>query len=153
MPAVLSQICHLFSVPATNRYTTYFLLAWTVMEVFHLVFLPSDFLLSIYLTFRCKNNLSKTGDTRLCIGVPAGSVAKNPPANAGAAGDVGSIPGLGSSPGGGNGNPLQCSCLGSPMDRGSWRATAHGVRELDPTERLTLCSVLLHSIITSFFSL
>ena len=43
---------------------------------------------------------------------------KNPPANAGDAGDWGSIPGWGRSPGEGNGNPLQYSCLGNPMDRG-----------------------------------
>ena len=42
-------------------------------------------------------------------------------------GDLGSIPGLGRSPGGGHGNPLQCSCLENPMDRGVWRATGHGV--------------------------
>ena len=41
------------------------------------------------------------------------------------AGDVGSIPGSGRSPGGGNGNPLHYSCLGNPMDRGAWRATLH----------------------------
>ena len=45
-------------------------------------------------------------------------------------GDSGSIPGSGRSPGEGNGNPLQHSCLGNPMDGGSWRATAHGVRKL-----------------------
>ena len=43
------------------------------------------------------------------------------------AGDLGSIPGLRRSPGEGNGNPLQYSCLGNPMDRGAWRATVHGV--------------------------
>ena len=43
------------------------------------------------------------------------------------AGDAGSIPGLGRFPGGGDGNPLQHSCLENPMDRGAWRATAHGV--------------------------
>ena len=43
------------------------------------------------------------------------------------AGDVGSIPGLGRSPGEGNSNPFQYSCLGSPMDRGAWQATVHGV--------------------------
>ena len=53
-------------------------------------------------------------------------MVKNPLANAG---DVGSVPGLGRSPGGGNGNPLQYSCLGNPMDRGAWWATVHGVAE------------------------
>ena len=43
------------------------------------------------------------------------------------AGDLGLIPGLGRSPGEGNGNPLQYSCLENPMDRGAWRATIHGV--------------------------
>ena len=43
------------------------------------------------------------------------------------AGDLGSNPGLGRSPGEGNGNPLQYSCLENPMDRGAWWATAHGV--------------------------
>ena len=56
-----------------------------------------------------------------------GSVVKNPPANAGAKGDSGSIPGLGRSPGGGNGNPLQYSCLENPMDRGAWWTVVHGV--------------------------
>ena len=51
-------------------------------------------------------------------------MVKNPPASAG---DVGSISGSGGSPGEGNGNPLQCSCLGNPMDRVDWWATVHGV--------------------------
>ena len=51
-------------------------------------------------------------------------VVKNPPASAG---DMGLIPGLGRSPKGGNGNPLQYSCLGNPMDRRAWRATVHRV--------------------------
>ena len=54
-------------------------------------------------------------------------VVKNLPANAGDTRDTGSIPGLGRSPGGGNGNPLQYSCLENPMDRGAWWATVHGV--------------------------
>ena len=54
-------------------------------------------------------------------------VVKNPPDNAGAAGDVSLIPGLGRSPGGGNGNPLQYSCLQNPMDREAWQAIDHGV--------------------------
>ena len=52
---------------------------------------------------------------------------KNLPANAGAAGDLGSTPASESSPGGGNGSPLQSSCLGNPMDRGAWQAAVHGV--------------------------
>ena len=47
--------------------------------------------------------------------------------NAGNMGDTGLIPGSGRSPGEGNGNSLQYSCLGNPMDRGTWEATAHGV--------------------------
>ena len=58
------------------------------------------------------------------MGFPCGSVVKNLPANAG---DVGSNPRLGRSPGEGNGNPLQYSYLGNPMNRGDWRATVHGV--------------------------
>ena len=54
-------------------------------------------------------------------------VVKNPPASAGDTRDVGSMPGLGRFPGGGNGNPLQGSRLGNPMDRGAWQATVHGV--------------------------
>ena len=56
-----------------------------------------------------------------------GSVVKNPSASAGDVGDTGSLPRLGSLPGKGNGNPLQYSLLGNPMDRGAWRATIHGV--------------------------
>ena len=54
-------------------------------------------------------------------------VVKNLPAKAGDGRDAGSIPGLGRSPGGGHGNPLQCSCLENPMDRGAWQTTVHGV--------------------------
>ena len=57
-------------------------------------------------------------------GFPGGSGVKNPPASAG---DVGSIPRSGRSPGEGNGNPLQYSYLGNPVDRGAWWATVHGV--------------------------
>ena len=58
------------------------------------------------------------------LGFPGGSVVKNPPAKAG---NTGSILGLGKSPAGGNGNPLQYSCLGNSMERGAWEATVHGV--------------------------
>ena len=54
-------------------------------------------------------------------------VVKNPPANAGDIRDAGSIPGLGRSPEGGHGHPLQYSCLENPMDGGAWRAVVHGV--------------------------
>ena len=63
-------------------------------------------------------------------GLPCGSVVKNPPANAGDARDAGSIPGSGRSPGGGNGYMLQYFCLENPMDRGTWRATVHGVQRI-----------------------
>ena len=63
---------------------------------------------------------------------------KNLPANAG---DAGSIPGPGRSPGGGHGNPLQYSCLGNPMERGAWQGTVHGVTkswtQLTPSLSLT----------------
>ena len=59
----------------------------------------------------------------------------------------GSIPGWGRSPGEGNGNPLQYSCLENPMDRGAWWATVHDRKELDMTERL---STHIVSMCTSF---
>ena len=65
---------------------------------------------------------------------PDGLGIKNLPANAG---DVSLIPGWGKSSGEGNGNPLQCSYLGNPMDQGAWGDTVHGVtRELDTTQQL-----------------
>ena len=54
-------------------------------------------------------------------------MGKEPSYNAGDAGDTGSVPGSGRSPGGGHRNPLQYSCLVSSMDRGAWWATVHGV--------------------------
>ena len=58
------------------------------------------------------------------MGFPCSSVGKESICNAG---DLGSIPGLGRTPGGGNGNPLQYPCLENPMDRGAWQAIVHGV--------------------------
>ena len=63
-------------------------------------------------------------------------VVKNPHVNVGDTRDVGSIPESGRSPGVGNSNPLQYSCLGNPMDRGPWQPTVQGVAKSDMTERL-----------------
>ena len=68
------------------------------------------------------------------LGFPGGLVVKNLPANARDIRDADSIPGLGRSPGEGNGNPLQYSYLENPMDRGTWQATVHKVtKESDTT--------------------
>ena len=66
-------------------------------------------------------------------------MGKDTARNTGGTGDVGSVPRLGRSPGGGNGNPLQYSGLENPMDRGAWRATVHGV-----TKRWTRLSDRAH---------
>ena len=78
-------------------------------------------------------------------GLPRRSSGKeNLLANAGATGDMGSIPGWGRSPGRGHGNPLQYSCTGNPTDRGAWWATVHEVAELDSTEHT--CTLEFKSI-------
>ena len=72
---------------------------------------------------------------------PGGSGVKNWPASAG---DMGLILGLGRSPGEGNGNPLQYSCLGNPLDRGAWQAIVHSVAKVsDTTSRLQTNPALL----------
>ena len=70
------------------------------------------------------------------MGFPVALVVKNLPANAGDIRDASLIPGLGRSPGGGHGNPLQYSCLENPMDRGAWWAAVHWIAKSlsDPTE-------------------
>ena len=70
-------------------------------------------------------------------------MVKNPPANTGAAGDAGSIPGSGRPPGEGNGNPFQYSCLKKPLDRGAWQAIVHGVAESDMTEHACIHTYII----------
>ena len=65
-------------------------------------------------------------------------MVKNPAVKAG---DAGSIPESGGSPGVGNGNPLQYSCLEKPMARGAWRAAVRGVAESDTNKQLTLVCI------------
>ena len=69
------------------------------------------------------SNLSKVTNLKL-LGFPRASIVKNPPGNAG---DAGSIPGSGRSPGGGNSNPFQYPCLENPMNRGIWQTVVHSV--------------------------
>ena len=86
--------------------------------------------------------MTETPFTYLLLDIGTSLVAlmvKTLHANAEDIGDVGSIPGLGRSPGGENGNPLQYSYLENPMDREAWWAAVYGVtKELDMTELLTV---------------
>ena len=70
----------------------------------------------------------------ISLGFPGDSVVRNLPANTGETGVTGLITGSGRSPGGGNGNLFQNSCLVNPMDRAAWWATIQGITESNPTE-------------------
>ena len=78
-----------------------------------------------------KEGAAPNSDTHCAV---AGTSGKAPPANAGDIRHVGSIPGLGRSPGGGHGNPLQYSCLKNPMDRGAWGLQFVGLQRVNMTE-------------------
>ena len=70
-------------------------------------------------------------------------MVKNPPVNAGEAREADSVSGLGRSPGGGRGNPLQYSCLENSKDRGAWQATVHRVAKLQtPLKQLSTAHML-----------
>ena len=91
---------------------------------------PSCFLaLSKHLFELCLSLCSFLRGATHRSGFPGGSVVKNPSANAGDAEDAGSVSGLGRSLGGGNGNPLQYSCLGNPVDKGAWQATIQRIEK------------------------
>ena len=76
---------------------------------------------------------------------PEPQLVKNPPANSGDARDTGSIPDSGRSPGVGNGNPLQYSCLENSTDRGAWWATVHGVTKSPEVTERTLSHACSHA--------
>ena len=67
-------------------------------------------------------------------GFPGGASGEEPACHAGDLRDADLIPEWGRSPGGGHGNPLQCCCLETPVGRGAWRVTVHGVAKLDTPE-------------------
>ena len=75
----------------------------------------------------CAHLISPAECLKMYTGLPGSSVVKNPPANQETQETIYSIPGLERCPGEGNGNPLQYSCLGNPMDRRAWQITIHGV--------------------------
>ena len=90
-------------------------------------------------------------------GFPGGSTGKESSWNVGDARNVASIPGSGRSPGGGNSNPLQYSCLENSMDRGAWRAAVHGVAKSHTQLSTHACmhtyeEILTHSKVNKSYS-
>ena len=83
--------------------------------------------------------------SRVCV-----CVCVNLPVNAGDSEDAGSIPGSGKPPGGGNGNPLQYSCLKKPMDRRAWQVTVLAVAESDKTEHTHIPTSMLLLLLRRF---
>ena len=93
----------------------------------------ADFESSYLLRVNTDTNESPSGLKIQSYGFPSPSMVKNPSANAG---EASLISGLGRPPGEGNDNPLQCSCLGNPMDRGAWQAIVHRVSKSQTGEQL-----------------
>ena len=85
------------------------------------------------------HQISFISSTKLTLGFPGGSDGKESACNTG---DLGSVPGLGRSPGEGNGYPFQYSCLGNPMDRAAWQAIVH---EMDMTWQLNNNKLCIYS--------
>ena len=106
-------------------------------------FLVRKVLLALFL--KDSNCFDHKISTFSCFGT-GGSGCKESACNTG---EPSSVPGSGRSPGEGQGNPLQFSCLENPTDRGAWRATVHGVTELDTTEWLTVVVVDIYGSILS----
>ena len=100
----------------------------------------------------CARNHGQKPKILLIMGLPSWLSDKESAASAGDTGDVGSIPGSGRSPRGGNDNPLQYSCLGNPMDRGAWWATVHGVAKSQTGLRNCACTycLLYHNSLCPF---
>ena len=95
-------------------------------------------LLPLELCFSVFDNIAKRLGYSAQWGFPGGASGKEPACQCRRYRDVGLVPGLGRSPGGGHGNPLQYPCLENPMDRGAWQSIVHGVAELDTTEHSTM---------------
>ena len=100
-------------------------LLWFLVAV---KYFPQDFLFCLFDLFICLLGCAGSWASHAVL------VLKNLPANAGHIRDVGSVPGSGRSPGGGQGDSLHYSCLENPMNRAAWQATVHRVIELDTTE-------------------
>ena len=114
------QECTIFCYSPTGLWDDSF---FSIQSIFSLLFRLGD--------FRCS-----------VLGFPGGSDGKASTCNAG---DLGSIPGLGRSPGEGNGNPLQHSCLENPMDGGAWQATIHGAAK----SRTQLSDFIIFQLVNS----
>ena len=99
----------------------FFYLAWCPQRSFMLLQMAG------FPSFLLPSSIPLCLSISVCMKFPGGSDCKESAHNTG---DLGLVPGLGRSPGGGHGSPLQCSCLENPMDRGAFQATVHGVAKI-----------------------